>query len=365
MCSSSWADWLDIRGTGNRCTAVVGVVRCQLSYVERYRGDAEDVLSRTLMSDRVSSMAHPSYDQPSGSHNDKGHDVGTVLKALLQERHIQTVSAFNREYDRAALAIDPGAVGAGPKKAQFYRWLAGNISTLPYPHHCRVLQEMFPGWTAAELFSGFDEGDSLSDRAQKVDLPEKLGMEIISDIERVFPRRADFLESSSPQELFRDARTIDLAGISLNILCQQCSDSEVLRMMKEGTSMRCLFLDPDGPSIQARELEESHTPGALTSLTRLNIHMLQRVRSKWNSTMGGNIAIRIYDAPARFNICIVDSEVCVMQPYLPFARGLESPTFVARQSGSRGIFQTFSEVFEEMWREGKELAIEQNQGISA
>lgn len=136
-------------------------------------------------------------------------------------------------------------------------------------------------------------------------------------------------------------------------------------MMKEGTSMRCLFLDPDGLNIQARELEESHTPGALTSLTRLNIHMLQRVRSKWNSTMGGNIAIRLYDAPARFNICIVDSEVCVMQPYLPFARGLESPTFVARQSGSRGIFQTFSEVFEEMWREGKEPAVEQNQGISA
>ncbi|MGF0316535.1 DUF5919 domain-containing protein [Nocardia fluminea] len=291
--------------------------------------------------------------------------MGTVLKALLQERHIQTVSAFNREYDRAALTIDSGAVGAGPKKAQFYRWLAGNISTLPYPHHCRVLQGMFPGWTAAELFSEYNESASLSDRVLNGNLPENGRVERISDIASVFPRRADFLESSSPQDLFRDARTIDLAGISLNILCQQCSDSEVLRMMREGTFIRCLFLDPDGLSIQARELEEGHAPGALTSLTRLNIHMLQRVRSKWKSTMGGNIAIRLYDAPARFNICIVDSEVCVMQPYLPFARGLESPTFVARQNGSRGIFQTFSEVFEEMWCEGTEPAVEQNQGIPA
>ncbi|MEU6564798.1 DUF5919 domain-containing protein [Nocardia nova] len=288
-----------------------------------------------------------------------------MLKALLQKRHLQTVSAFNREYDAAASKIDPTAVGAGPKKAQFYRWLSGNISTLPYPHHCRVLQNMFPGWTVEELFSNHVEGMNLSDRAPSVAEMINANSVKTSDIESVFARRADFLRVSPPQKLFRNAQTIDLAGLSLNILCQQCSDSEVLRMMREGTRIRCLFLDPGGLNIAEREREEGHLPGALSGLTRLNIHMLQRVKSSWTSTMNGQIEIRVYDAPVRLNICIVDSEVCIMQPYLPFARGLESPTFVSRRRGLDGTFQTFAEVFEEMWRKGTELVVEYNQGVTA
>lgn len=314
--------------------------------------------------DPVSSMAHLSYDRAIRSHEGEGCSVGTVLKALLQQRHLQTVSAFNREYDAAASRIDPAAIGAGPKKAQFYRWLSGNISTLPYPHHCRVLQGIFPGWTIEELFSSYVEGMDLSDRT---DIAHAYSMTPgeFSDIERVFSRRVEFLKAIPPQRLFRDASTIDLAGLSLNILCQQCSDSEVLRMMRGGTRIRCLFLDPEGSNISEREREEGHTPGALSSLTRLNIHMMQRVQSHGTSAMDGKIEIRVYDAPVRFNICIVNAEVCIMQPYLPFSRGLESPTFMSRKKGIDGTFNTFSEVFEEMWRKGTELAIECNQGVTA
>ncbi|GEM29739.1 hypothetical protein NN3_07460 [Nocardia neocaledoniensis NBRC 108232] len=285
--------------------------------------------------------------------------MGTVLKALLQKRHLQTVSAFNREYDVVASRIDPTAVGAGPKKAQFYRWLSGNISTLPYPHHCRVLETMFPGWTADELFMNHAEDMNLSDRTRTVARDTNDRGET-SDVESVFARRTDFLRVSPPQKLFRNASTIDLTGLSLNILCQQCSDTEVLRMMRGGTRMRCLFLDPEGSNIAERELEEGHAPGALSGLTRLNIHMLQRVQSHWTSAMNGRIEIRVYDAPVRFNICIIDSETCVMQPYLPFARGLESPTFVSKRQEREGTFQTFTEVFEEMWRKGTDYVIERN-----
>jgi hypothetical protein len=40
-----------------------------------------------------------------------------------------------------------------PSRAQLHRWLSGSVRSLPYPDHCRVLEEMFPGWTAEQLFS--------------------------------------------------------------------------------------------------------------------------------------------------------------------------------------------------------------------
>ncbi|MFD0000767.1 hypothetical protein [Nocardia sp. NPDC127526] len=77
----------------------------------------------------------------------------TELKAQLRQRHWQTHRVFLREYDKAAARIDEKLVGTGPLKAQFYRWLAGDIKTLPFPDHCRVLEAMLPGHTAAELFT--------------------------------------------------------------------------------------------------------------------------------------------------------------------------------------------------------------------
>ncbi|WP_227999088.1 ATP-binding protein [Nocardia australiensis] len=75
------------------------------------------------------------------------------LKTVLRERHLQTHSAFGREYDRVAATIDPDLVGSAPKRAQFHRWLSGEVKGLPYPHHCRVLEKMLPGHTATELFA--------------------------------------------------------------------------------------------------------------------------------------------------------------------------------------------------------------------
>ena len=66
-----------------------------------------------------------------------------VLKALLQQRHLQTHRAFCREYDRVAAVIDPTLRGSWPSKAQFYRWLSGDLVGLPYTDHCRILEGMF------------------------------------------------------------------------------------------------------------------------------------------------------------------------------------------------------------------------------
>lgn len=81
-----------------------------------------------------------------------------VLKVLLQHRHLQTHRAFCREYDRVAAKADPTLRGGWPSKAQFYRWLSGELVGLPYPDHCRILESMFPGWKVDQLFEVHEGG---------------------------------------------------------------------------------------------------------------------------------------------------------------------------------------------------------------
>jgi hypothetical protein len=81
-----------------------------------------------------------------------------VLKVLLQHRHLQTHRAFCREYDRVAAKADPTLRGGWPSKAQFYRWLSGELVGLPYPDHCRILERMFPDWKVDQLFQIHDGG---------------------------------------------------------------------------------------------------------------------------------------------------------------------------------------------------------------
>ncbi|WP_063129876.1 ATP-binding protein [Nocardia fusca] len=83
--------------------------------------------------------------------------MATRLKTVLQQQHLQTHTAFCREYDKIAASIDPDLVGSAPRRSQFHRWLSGDVKGLPYPHHCRVLEKMLPGHTATELFASDSE----------------------------------------------------------------------------------------------------------------------------------------------------------------------------------------------------------------
>ncbi|MGH3550530.1 MAG: hypothetical protein ACRDQU_20905 [Pseudonocardiaceae bacterium] len=81
-----------------------------------------------------------------------------VLKVLLQHRHLQTHRAFCREYDRVAAKSDPTLRGGWPSKAQFYRWISGELVGLPYPDPCRILESMFPDWKVDQLFQIHEGG---------------------------------------------------------------------------------------------------------------------------------------------------------------------------------------------------------------
>lgn len=285
-----------------------------------------------------------------------------ALKALAHKRHIQTHVSFSREYEKQARKLDPSLAGNAPSSAQLNRWFNGDLKGLPYADHCRVLEGMFLGWTAEQLFQEYP-----GDLPASVDAPKSMGAVALAedaalnssgtaDLVEVFVTRSDFMHDYPPQHLFNGAHEIRAVGLSLNIICQQYPDGRLRQSLTNGATVKCLFLDPDGKHVKEREAEEDHEEGVLSSLTSLNIQTLQRVRKKLPAETSGQLLIRVYDEPARFNVTVIDNSVCIVQPYLPHARGLESPTFIVRhQPDRKGLYDTFTQVFDSLWERGKEV----------
>lgn len=77
-----------------------------------------------------------------------------ALKVLIRQRHM-SYDAFCREWNRTAKNVDEALKSGYPGRAQYYRWLSGQVVGKPYPDACRMLEAMFPGWTVDELFSPY------------------------------------------------------------------------------------------------------------------------------------------------------------------------------------------------------------------
>ncbi|MGH3757273.1 hypothetical protein [Actinophytocola sp.] len=88
------------------------------------------------------------------SDSDASHEV-PLLKVLLKARHLQAYSSFAREYRKVAGKLDRTLAATEPSKAQFYRWLSGELINMPHSQHCRVLEAMFPDWGVEQLFQPY------------------------------------------------------------------------------------------------------------------------------------------------------------------------------------------------------------------
>ena len=176
-----------------------------------------------------------------------------------------------------------------------------------------------------------------------------------ADIEAVFATRSEFASKMPPHTLFDHAKEIRAVGLSLNLLCQQYADEHLRHLVESGSSVQCLFLDPAGEAIKAREVEEGYRPGYLSALTDLNIQILdQRVRQRLPEQVREHLKIAVYDETIRFNITIVDASIAIVQPYLHAARGLEAPTLVLRNDGSpSGLFPAFEQTLNWLMQRGR------------
>lgn len=172
-----------------------------------------------------------------------------------------------------------------------------------------------------------------------------------ADVDAIYSTRSEFTSRIPPHALFDGATDIRAAGLSLNILCQQYADEGLRSLIENGASVQCLFLDPAGEAIKAREREEGYGAGHLSSLNHLNIQILvQRVRERLSETARDRLFIATYDETIRFNITIVDGALAIVQPYLHAARGVEAPTLlVRRRDAVSGLFPVFEQTFSWLW----------------
>lgn len=183
------------------------------------------------------------------------------------------------------------------------------------------------------------------------DLVGQLMAERYSDVVAIYLSRAEFANAMPPDSFLSGARDIAMAGLSLNLICQQYTDHQMRALVEGGTSLRALFLEPDSPAMQAREREEGyHDPGKLSLLTTMNMEILQqRVYARLSETAQSRMQVATYNETIRFNLILVDNEVCIAQPYLPATRGVDSPTFIIkRQQATGGMFGIFQQVFDHL-----------------
>lgn len=190
--------------------------------------------------------------------------------------------------------------------------------------------------------------------AQTREQADQMLAEQYADVDAVYPSRSEFTSRMPPHALFDCATDIRAAGLSLNLICQQYADTELAHLVHNGARLRLLFLDPAGRAIRQREEEEGHIAGHLGALTTLNLQGVLRVRDRLPVDLRERIEVATYDQTIRFNITIIGQDLCVAQPYLPHARGVESPTMVIKKRlPAGGLYSVFERTFDELWDGGQ------------
>lgn len=280
----------------------------------------------------------------------------TLLAVLLKRKGLHRFGSFVPAYEKAARSIDAHLSGSAPGRAQFSRWVTGDLKGLPYPDHCRVLEHMLPGYSAAQLFAICPDGKvptattDPGQRAAPMDLPSGQ----TADVAAVYASRSQFADAADPLAMILGAHRIRAAGLSLNLICQQLPDQQLMRQLTDGTQLTCLFLDPDGEAIRTREREEEYPPGFLANLTRLNIQLMLRLRDRLPEAAQERLRLAVYDETIRFNILLFDSDTAVVQPYMPQARGIDSPTLLIRRSAAPGgLYPVFEQVYDALAERSK------------
>jgi hypothetical protein len=273
-------------------------------------------------------------------------DSPTLLAVLLGRRGLGRYGSFTAAYQKAARSLDPAIGGSVPSRAQFHRWTTGGLRTLPYTDHCRVLEHMLAGYTAAQLLAPCPPGTVPGPERAAAAPDPALPLPPMAGVRAVFASRSDFAAHVRPRDLIDGAPSVRAAGLSLNVICQQLPDQYLCAVITAGTQLSCLFLDPAGEAIAAREREEEYEPGFLSSLTRLNIDLLQRLRTRLPESARDRLSIAVYDETIRFNILIAEGKGCVVQPYLSQARGIDSPTLLIGPGTEPGSLYP---VFDQIW----------------
>ncbi|MFI2662631.1 DUF5919 domain-containing protein [Micromonospora carbonacea] len=258
------------------------------------------------------------------------------------------------------MSIRDFAAHLGVAERTVSKWEAGGAGVTPRPEMQAALDTTLgkASVEARDRFTATLRATSAAGASPSPALPlgaPGTGAEQLGDLVAVFSSRTEFSTHVSSDHLLGGARTVRAVGLSLNLLTQGFADSQWHGFVRAGGRARCLFLDPAGAAVEAREAEEGFAPGQLSALTRLNIETLVRVRARLPDGLGDHLELAVYDDTLRFNVVLTD-DVCVAQPYLPVSRGVDSPTFVVRRQEDRScLYPVFEQFFESQWQRGRQL----------
>jgi hypothetical protein len=243
-------------------------------------------------------------------------DQPILLKVLLRERHWQHYATFCAEYDKAALRVDPDLAQTYPSRAQLHRWLTGSLRGLPYPDHCRVLEEMFSGWTAEQLFQPATP-DLLYTRNQ----PSSYGTTPPSGAigPPVFAAPSVGLRPFVEQAFTREHVTIDFAGFSgetLHGVVQEPLDSiRIGRIKPASVTIRMLLPDSTKPmALPCRADDLADDPDYRDRVTRLTTRHAHAIvdtvqeLTRLGLLESGSAVIRAHPCAPLFKVYILNAE---------------------------------------------------------
>ena len=257
------------------------------------------------------------------------------------------------------MSIRDFAEHLGVSERTVSKWEAGREAVQPRPEIQAALDTALAR-AGNEVHRRFRSGLGLADAAElrqgAADIQaEGNGGTSIADVTAVFRNRAELSAHLPADRILDGARKVRAMGLSLNLLCQHYPDHRWRQLIEGGAQVRCLFLDPDGSAIQAREREESFPAGQLAALTKLNIETMLRVRDRLSGDLYGNVQLALYDETLRFNVLLID-DLCLAQAYLPARRGVDSPTFVMRRrEPTTGLYPVYEQIFDSQWERSRQL----------
>lgn len=264
-----------------------------------------------------------------------------LLKVLLKQRYIQNHRDFIREYDRAAGKIDPELKGSGPSRAQYFRWLSGALTGLPYPHHLRVLEKMFPEWAAPQLFEPYSESIGFVSKPQAVTSTQPTPEN--EELVRIYPTRASVPYAVWNELIHSVSTRMDVLVFSGQFLVEQYDILPVVRAKaRNGVKFRFLVGNQQSPAVVQRGVEEG-TTGGLEGRVQMMRRYLRRV-----SELSG-VEVRTHGTILYNSIYRFDDQALINGHAYGALAG-ESPVLHLRRSDDGPMWSHYMDSFERVWK---------------
>jgi len=174
------------------------------------------------------------------------------------------------------------------------------------------------------------------------------------DVVKIFRNRNEFDSEISYKELFKEAKSIDAMGLSLNAITVNYGSQHLDELLDDGCKIRLLFLKPFSKGMKAREEEEGFSGDELSNLTKNNLHFIKKYSESVDAAHQSDLQYKVYSSPVRINLFVINGNVMVVQYYDPGGRGIDMPCLLIKKRDIKnGLFPYFEKVFTNAWNRGE------------